>query len=202
MSGPFWENAYRDVRAASPFCEASEEIRTLVRSLPAGARVLDLGCGDGRNGLFLLQQGCEVTAVDVSAAGIAKLVARAGAAASRLRAVVQDVRRYAMVGPFDLVVAHGLLHLLPREDWAVVIRSMQAATRPRGYNVAAVFTDALPAPPDLEPYLVGPFREGELREAYRGWSIELYRAYVLEDEHPGGIRHRHAVDKIVARKPG
>ena len=92
MSGPFWENAYRDVRAASPFGEASEEIRTLVRSLPAGARVLDLGCGDGRNGLFLLQQGCEVTAVDVSAAGIAKLVARAGAAASRLRAVVQDVR--------------------------------------------------------------------------------------------------------------
>lgn len=201
MSGPFWESAYRDVGSASPFGATAEEILALVPNLPARARVLDLGCGDGRNSLFLLQQGYEVTAVDVSSAAISKLVANAGTATLRLRAVVEDVRRYAMGDEFDLIVAHGVLHLLPREDWAVLIGRMQAATSRLGYNVVAVFTDALPPPPDLAPFILGPFRDGELLDAYRAWRVELYKAYVLEDQHPGDIRHTHAVNKIVAQKP-
>jgi len=77
---------------------------------------------------------------------------------------------------------------------------MQHATSPHGYNVVAVFTDTLPAPPDLEPFMLGLFREGELLEQYAGWRIALHRSYVLEDEHPGGIRHRHPVNKIVAQR--
>jgi tellurite methyltransferase len=182
VSRPFWEDAYQDVGSPSPFGATSEEIRALAPGLPAGARVLDLGCGDGRNSVFLLRQGFEVTAVDVSPAAIAKLAARAEADAPRLRTVVQDVRQYTLPGRFDLVVAHGLLHLLPREDWAALIGRMRAATSSLGYNVVAVFTDRLPPPPDLEAFTPGLFREGELRTAYEDWSIELYRSYELEDE--------------------
>ena len=32
--------------------------------LPKGAHILDLGCGSGRDSLFFLQQGFQVTAVD------------------------------------------------------------------------------------------------------------------------------------------
>ncbi|MBP1775532.1 MAG: hypothetical protein H6Q86_1538, partial [candidate division NC10 bacterium] len=48
--------------------------------------------------------------------------------------------------------------------------------------------------------MLGLFREGELLEQYAGWRIALHRSYVLEDEHPGGIRHRHPVNKIVAQR--
>ena len=47
----------------------------------------------------------------------------------------------------------------------------------------------------------GLFREGELEDCYRDWRIEVFRSYVLDDEHPGGIRHRHPVNKIVAQRP-
>jgi hypothetical protein len=43
--------------------------------------------------------------------------------------------------------------------------------------------------------------EGELLAAYRDWHVVLEQAYTLHDEHPGGIRHVHAVNKIVARRP-
>ena len=44
----------------------------------------------------------------------------------------------------------------------------------------------------------GPFKEGELARIYAGWRQEQATSYVLEDEHPGGVRHRHAIDKVVA----
>ena len=201
MTGPFWEAAYRDTGAPSAFGQPSEEIQALLPRLPAGARVLDLGCGDGRNALLLLEHGYDVTAVDVSAAAIEKLAAQAREPGQRLHTAVEDVRELTLRGPFHLVIAHGLLHLLPRPDWSDLIGRMRASTTPLGYNVVAVFTDTLPPPPDLAPFMRGLFREGELEDCYRDWRIELFRSYVLDDEHPGGIRHRHPVNKIVAQRP-
>jgi SAM-dependent methyltransferase len=39
-------------------------------NIPAGVRVLDAGCGYGRNLVHLLREGCEVFALDADAAGV------------------------------------------------------------------------------------------------------------------------------------
>jgi tellurite methyltransferase len=201
MSEPFWAAGYRNPAVSSVFGQPSEEIVDVIRKLPAGAKALDLGCGDGRHALYLLQQGLHVTAVDQSPDAVARLLAGASQYDDRLVAAVGDVRFIELVAAFDLVIAHGLLHLLPRSDWSALIPRMQEHTRPLGYNVAAVFTDALPPPEDLRPFMQGLFREGELLEQYRGWHVMSFRSYVMEDEHAGGIHHRHPVNKIVAQKP-
>ena len=55
---PFWEQAYRDLNGATfSGGKASREFHELVPLLSDGARVLDLGCGDGRNALFLAEHG-------------------------------------------------------------------------------------------------------------------------------------------------
>jgi tellurite methyltransferase len=202
MTDPFWEAGYQDVTGPSVFGPPSEEILGLISKLPVDARALDLGCGDGRNTLHLLEQGLRVTAVDVSAHAVAKLTAQAKQHGERLAATVQDVRLYRFAERFDLVIAHGVLHLLPRPDWESLIGRMQEHTSALGYNVVAVFTDALPPPDDLRPFMRGLFREGELLEQYHGWRVTDHRSYVLDDEHPGGVRHRHPVNKLVAQKPG
>jgi methionine biosynthesis protein MetW len=59
----YWsENGYRPLGAPTP-C-----LRRLVEThIPAGARVLDLGCGDGGTaGRVLLERGCAYTGVDIS----------------------------------------------------------------------------------------------------------------------------------------
>ena len=197
---PFWEAAYQDPQASSVFGPVSDEIKQLLPKLPPQAEVLDLGCGDGRNALFLIEQEMIVTAVDNSQNAIAKLTSKAGAYADRLRIHVVDVRDYVPEHSFDAIIAHGILHLLPRPDWSRLIQRMKEMTKPLGFNVVAVFSDSLPPPDDLSPFAIGLFREGELLDQYSDWNVELFDSLIKEDQHPGGVRHRHPVNKIVAQK--
>lgn len=198
MTEPFWEAAYRD-RDARPFGGPSREIVRLGRELPRGTRVLDVGCGAGRNALFLSRCGHRVEAFDISPAAIHKL--RDHARGLPVLAWVADLATWPVYGPYDLVVAHGVLHLLEPGGRPELFVRLKAATRTGGLHVIAVFTDAIPSPPDLAPFTPGLFREGELAEAYADWKTESLETYVLEDEHPGGLRHRHAVEKLITRRP-
>ena len=54
---------------------------------------------------------------------------------------------------------------------------------------------------DMAEFCVGLFREGELFKYYDHWITHRRESYVLEHEHPGNIRHTHAINKIVAQKP-
>jgi cyclopropane fatty-acyl-phospholipid synthase-like methyltransferase len=50
MTRPPWETTYADLDAKS-FGDASQEILDLIPLLPPRAKVLDLGCGAGRNAI-------------------------------------------------------------------------------------------------------------------------------------------------------
>ncbi len=197
---PFWERAYRS-GAKDPFGPPSAEVIELLTSLAPGSRVLDLGCGAGRNALPLAIAGMEVTAVDVSSAACRRLTALAEAARVDIQIVIQDLTRFAFLGSYDVVIAHGVLHLLERRARDSIIERMREHTSFGGANVIAVFTDRLAPPTDLAAFMPGCFTEGELFRAYADWDISLQRAYTLHDEHEGGIRHEHAVNKLVARRP-
>lgn len=197
---PFWEREYRDPDARA-FGPPSTEILELIPRLPRRASVLDLGCGDGRNALPLARAGFEVTAIDRSRSGVSRLAATASVEDLEVRAVVTDLASFEPRHRYDLVLAHGVLHLLPSDVCERTMAAMRRATKPGGWNVVAVFTDRLPPPPDLEPFALNLFPEGALEAAYGGWIVELSTSYVLEDEHSGGIRHRHPIDKVVARRP-
>jgi tellurite methyltransferase len=197
---PFWEDEYGDPDVDA-FGPPSSEVVALIPRLKAGASVLDLGCGDGRNALPLARAGCVVTAVDKSRRGVERLAATAGAEGLTVKTFVADLATFDLGAGYDLVLAHGVLHLLPPRVSDRLLSRMREATKPGGWNVVAVFTNELPQPPDLAPFVLNPFDEGVLEAAYSGWDVELSESYVLEDEHSGGIRHRHHIDKIVARRP-
>jgi tellurite methyltransferase len=197
---PFWEAAYRDLDVDT-FGSVSEEIVELAATLPPGAYALDMGCGEGRNALYLADRGMEVHAFDLSLPGIHKLRSRAGAMAGRLQTWVQDIRTFTFRRQYELIVLHGVLHLLEREVWGRVLEAARYHTKSNGWHVVTVFTDRLPPPPDLAAHMRGLFKEGELREQYRDWSVSRWETYTLEDEHPGGVHHRHPINKIVAQKP-
>ena len=155
----------------------------------------------GRNAIPLARAGMKVTCVDASEAACTRLRETAKALSLDIRVVCEDMVGFEFSQDYDVVIAHGVLHLLPRKASEDLIARMKFQTSPGGLNVVAVFTDRLPAPPDMAVEFVGLFSEGELSAAYAGWTIDLEQAYTLEDEHAGGIRHVHPVNKLVARKP-
>jgi tellurite methyltransferase len=197
---PFWETAYQ-IPTGSAFGKPSEEIVELSNELSPGSAVLDLGCGEGRNALFLAARGLDVTAVDISEHGISKLKTLARKMGLAVNAHVADMRSFQLDRSFQLIISHGCLHLIERQEWARLLERIKDHTADGGYNDIVVFTDRLEPPADLGPFCKGLFFEGELFQNYSDWDIRLEKAYTINDEHPGGIRHTHPINKVVACKP-
>ena len=198
---PFWEAAYQDLNGVT-FAggKPSREFYEILSLLPPKAEVLDLGCGEGRNALFMAENGCQVTAVDISAHGIAKVQHLARRKGLSIRTQVQDMRQYRFDEDFDLIISHGCLHLIERPQWQRLLGEFKAHTAPGGFNVVAVFTDTIAPPEDLRDVCVCLFQEGELFAYYEDWQVSRRESYVIEDEHPGSLAHRHPINKIVAQK--
>ena len=103
---------------------------TEVDGLPPG-RALDLGCGEGRNAIWLAERGWEVTGVDFSEIGLAKarrLASQRGVEVAWVRA---DLLAYQPEeGAFDLVIVM-YIHL-PAAQLADVMKRAGAALAPGG----------------------------------------------------------------------
>jgi tellurite methyltransferase len=200
----FWEAGYATA-GVSTMGGPNHDIVELSSALPAGARVLDLGCGEGRNAFYLAGLGHRVSAVDISAAGIAKLATLADDAGLPLTAEVADLNDYRLRGEWDLIMAHGVIDYLDNVVWRDLCAEIRAHTVPGGFNAytCMLFTDDYPAPPE---FVAAGFKHslaaGELASTYGDWEIARHDRYVKWDQHPGIPIHCHPVDKLVARRPG
>ncbi len=98
--------------------EASELAHQVSALLPPGARVLDLGCGEGRDSVFFAQRGFDVTGIDVARSGLAKAERLARGRGVRVRWVCGDIGRLdalpLLEECFDLIYSCGAIHYVPR----------------------------------------------------------------------------------------
>ena len=69
---PFWENEYLD-KEKSTFGNPSKDVKEIISYLNKDARILDVGCGDGRHSLYLANLGFKVDAFDISTNAIKKI---------------------------------------------------------------------------------------------------------------------------------
>ena len=200
---PFWEESYRRPGKLDTFGggNPSKNVLAVVARMPTGASVLDLGCGEGRNAIYLASIGFNIWAVDISSAGIEKLNTVAKEMGLTVNSSVCDMRTYVFPRCFDLIVCQGCLHLVDRFEWQHILDRIKNNTTTGGLNVIDVFTDTEPEPKDQRGLMVGLFKEGELLEHYQDWDVLESDSYEFEHEHPGGIRHEHAGNTLTARKP-
>lgn len=168
-----------------------------------GGTALDLGCGRGRNAIYLSQKGYKVQALDKNAAAIDKLLSIIAneQLGDSIEPRVADLEQEQVAGAFDLVLSTVVLQFLAPKAVARLIPLMQAATKPGGLNliIAPMSVAELPCPIDL-PFT---FKEGELKGYYQGWQVQKY------DENLGEF-HRKGPDgrnlacrfaTLVATKP-
>jgi tellurite methyltransferase len=180
--------------------EASLLARQVSALLPPGARVLDLGCGEGRDSVFFAERGFDVTGVDIARSGLSKAERLACARGVRVRWVCGDIgglaTRRLEDRSFDLVYSCGSIHYVPRTVRGRLFRRLQVLTRTEGLHAHIVFTDRAIYTEKGER--IDYFAPGELVALYADWLIVASEQRLIDCRQDGTI-HRHSVEQIVAR---
>ena len=175
-------------------------LRSQVEHLPAG-RILCLAEGEGRNAVFLAEQGFTVTAVDLSPVGLAKAERLATQRGVRIETVVADLADF---------------HIDP-ESWDGIV-SIFAHTPPPvrqhvhrevvgGLRTGGVFLLEAYRPEQLQYKTGGPpvvemmMDLSGLRAELAGLEFE-YAEEIVRDIQEGTLHHgQGAVVQLRARKP-
>jgi len=119
-------------------------IASAMPQLPQGSHVLALADGEGRNSVWLAEQGYRVVNIDYSQVGLEKTQVLAKKRGVDVDTVCADLTQCALpYAQYDAVVA-SFFHL-PREQQALVWQKVIRAIKPNGCLVVQVFsTDQLP----------------------------------------------------------
>jgi len=165
-------------------------------------KTLDLGCGNGRNSLYLAANGFDVTAWDKNPASIANIESiKAKEGIANLQTAIKDLNSLSFDGEYDFILSTVVLMFLEAQTIPGLIANMQRCTRAGGYNliVAAMDTDDYPCTVGF-PFA---FKAGELKDYYAGWELLKYNEDVGElhrtDAQGNRIKLRFAT--MLARKP-
>ncbi len=169
--------------------------------LRPGMSALSIGDGEGRNGVWLAEQGLAVTTVDYSREGVAKARRLARERGVEVHALCEDLTEWDWPeAAFDVVVAI-FVHFPPHQRRAMH-HAMLAALKPGGLLILEAYhKDQLDygtgGPPSLEML----YTREELAEDFAGAEI-LGLEHKVREVHEG--RHHHgtsSVLQLLARKP-
>ncbi|ASK28106.1 SAM-dependent methyltransferase TehB [Neisseria chenwenguii] len=175
-------------------------VRAADGTVPVG-KALDMGCGQGRNALFLGLKGFDVTAVDNNPHAVQNVEELARIEDLNVKAFEYDLNAANLQDDFDYIVATVVFMFLQPRFVPQVIENMQQHTRPGGYNliVSAMDTEDFPCPMPF-PFK---FQEGELREYYKDWELVEYKEELgsmhAKDEFGNPIQFKFVT--MLAKKP-
>ncbi len=180
--------------------EPNDFLRSVVDQLPQG-RALCLAEGEGRNAVFLAEQGFDVVAVDQSAVGLDKARRLAEERGQRIDTVVADLDSFEIgSGSWDVIVS--IWAHVPPDLRRRLHRACVAGLGAGGMFVLEAYTPAQLAlktggPPVAELMMTSKALEQELAGLKFVISRELERE-VREGRYHHG---RSAVVQVLARRP-
>jgi SAM-dependent methyltransferase len=199
--------AYDPLYAASPqqilWADTPGRLVARLPQYRARGAVLDAGCGDGKNALFLEAAGFDVTGFDASPlalAGLRNRFARAGRRPAG-RYFVADAGSWPPVERYDVVISYGLYHCLPERSRVEVQRRLFRAVRPGGLLVFAALTNDVPLPAEHGTHGISLAKRSEVDDLFDEFQLHESFGGTIEEEHRPTIGpHRHSVIWIIAQR--
>lgn len=78
-------------------------------------KILDLGCGQGRDVLALARLGYEVTGVDFSKVGVDQMMREAKKHGLQVKGIIDDIHEFPIDPSFDFILLDSMLHFYKRD---------------------------------------------------------------------------------------
>lgn len=159
----------------------AETVRSWSRGLPAGASVLDLGCGAGVPvAETLIAQGCRVCGID-AAPSLVEAFRRRFPEAQVACEAVEESDFFGRT--YDGIVAIGLMFLLPPEIQRTVIHRAAAALNPGGRFLFSAPTQAASWPDLMTGRRSISLGDAAYRRALSDAGLEVVGEFVDEGEN-------------------
>lgn len=200
----FWSARYRNAGDDYLFGTAPNKfLAQQAARFSAGMTVLSVADGEGRNAVWLAEQGCQVTATEISPVALEKAAKLARGRHATVDFVQADILNWDWpVAEFDAVVGI-FIQFASADERPRQLAGMKQAVKPGGWLLLHGYT-----PKQLEYRTGGPsaveqlYTEALLREVFADWEIVLLDEH--EDTLEEGAAHsgRSALIDLVARKPG
>lgn len=147
------------------------EVKAAVEQI-SPCKVLDLGCGQGRNALFLSLLGYDVTALDHNQNSLAFLNETKQKENLPIHSAIYDINSANIEQNYDFIVSTVVFMFLNRQAVPAIIANMQQHTNVGGYNLIVAAMDTADVPCPL-PFSFT-FKENELRNYYADWELLKY----------------------------
>jgi len=119
-----------------------KELQDYFNNYPIKGSVLDLGCGQGRDSLFLASLGYNVTAIDNSKTGIKQMLKKADEQEIKLIGIVANVLKFKHEEKYDVILFDMLLHSFKKQQQEKLLRKYSNSLNKRGI-ICIVFPDDL-----------------------------------------------------------
>jgi SAM-dependent methyltransferase len=199
----FWSARYRDAGDDYLFGTAPNKfLAAQAEHFSDGMSVLSVADGEGRNAVWLAEQGCQVTATEISPVALEKAAKLARGRSVAVDFVEADILNWDWPQEaFDAVVGIFIQFATPAER-PRQLAGMKQAVKAGGWLFLQGYT-----PKQLEYKTGGPsavenlYTAALLREAFADWEIILLHEH--EEVISEGSAHvgRSALIDLVARKP-
>ena len=182
--------------------EPGDFLKKIIKFMPArrGMKVLDIGCGEGKDAVYMAKMGYTVTAFDLTESGIAKTQRLAKEAGVRIHAYVDDINTFETDERFEIIYSSGTLQYLHPDKIGPFFEKIRKITNPNGINYFNVFVEKSfldPAPDwDKEETL---WKTGELFTWYADWKIHYLDETIFECSS-SSEPHFHCMDSILAER--
>ena len=165
-----------------------------------GKNVLDIGCGEGKDAVYMAAKGYEVTAFDLTENGIRKTKRLAEDKGVEIKAYVDDINTFETDEKFDIIYSSGTVQYLFDENKAAFFEKIGRITKKNGIVFFNVFVEKpfldLPPDCDMEEKM---WKPGELFSYFPDWKFHRIDETIFED-NSNGIPHYHCMDTIICEK--
>lgn len=162
-------------------------------------KLLDIGCGEGRNAVFFARNGYKVSAFDLAQEGVDKSKRLAEKVGVEIEVFKADIIDYRLVEKYDIIFSTGTLHYIPPENREEIFQNYKTFTTPNGIHMLSVFVKKpFIAPAPEQEKNAFHWYSGELFRHYHDWEIN-YCTEEIFDCMSSGIPHKHATNRILAK---
>ena len=139
----FWDTFYKDKERDVPFfCDRPDEHLVKYFKIIQPSNVLEIGCGNGRNAIYLAQKGCTVTAVDLSQQAIEWSREQADVQNVNIKFICENIFNLKLESQkFDYIYDSGCFHHLSPHRRVSYIQFINKYLKTNGYFSISAFKE-------------------------------------------------------------